>query len=41
MNVKDAVKKVERQQEKARETAEKYLKKGQEMAYLSEICNGT
>ena len=38
MNVKDAIKKVERQQEKARETAEKYLKKGQEMAYLAVEC---
>ena len=38
MNVKDAIKNVERQQEKARETAEKYLKKGQEMAYLAVEC---
>lgn len=38
MNVKDAIKKVERQQVKARETAEKYMKKGQEMAYMAIEC---
>ena len=38
MNVDDAIKKVERQQEKARETAEKYMKKGQEMAYMAIEC---
>ncbi len=38
MNVKDAIKKVERQQVKVRETAEKYMKKGQEMAYMAIEC---
>ena len=38
MKVKDAIEKVERQQVKTHETAEKYLKKGQEMAYLAVEC---
>ena len=38
MNVENAIKKVERKQMKAQETAEKYLKKGQEMEYLSVEC---
>ena len=38
MKVKDAIEKVERQQMKAHETAEKYLKKGQEMEYLAVEC---
>ena len=38
MDVKDAIEKVERQQKKARETAEKYMKKGQEMAFLAVEC---
>ena len=38
MNIHEAIEKVERKQMKAHETAEKYLKKGQEMEYLAVEC---
>ena len=38
MKITDAIKKVERQQMNAQEIAEKYLKKGNEMAYFAVEC---